>query len=202
MMPPIVVEELSVSPPVYFLRNLLSAEECDQLIALSQPKMQRSSTVNPDTGENFEVDARSSSGTFFNRQENPLVSTIEERIAWLLQRPPDRAEGLQVLNYKIGQEYKPHFDYFDPKLKGSQTCLAGGGQRVATIVMYLNDVEAGGETILPDINLSVRPQKGCALLFYNLKRNGEVDPKTLHGSIPVAAGEKWGATKWIREFTY
>ncbi|HSX13502.1 MAG TPA: 2OG-Fe(II) oxygenase, partial [Chlamydiales bacterium] len=82
---------------------------------------------------------------------------------------------------------------------GGNECARYGGQRVATVVMYLNSTEAGGETIFPCANISVTPKKGDAVLFYNLKPTGEVDPHSLHGGSPVIAGEKWIMTKWIRE---
>lgn len=197
-----IVEELSSAPRVYYFKNFLSHEECDQLIDIAKPKMTRSVTVNPDTGENFEIDSRTSSSAFFFVGENDIVKRIEGKIAHILQRPMDFAEGLQLLNYKSGQEYQPHFDYFDPQLKGSAIHMRNGGQRVATLIMYLSDVEEGGETHLPEINLKVKPQKGYGILFYNLLQSGEVDPLTLHGSLPVIKGEKWGATKWIRERKY
>lgn len=194
-----VIEELSFAPRVYYLRNLLSHEECDEMVALSQSRIAPSVTVNPETGENFQVDSRSSYGGFFHRGETPLVSSIEQRIAEILQRPIDYAEGLQILRYQIGQEYQPHFDYFDPALKSTPVVIQTGGQRVATVIMYLSNVEEGGETVLPQVNIKVKPEKGNALLFYNLLPNGSVDPLTLHGSLPVVRGEKWGSTKWIRE---
>jgi prolyl 4-hydroxylase len=68
--------------------------------------------------------------------------------------------------------------------------------------MYLNTVESGGETIFPTAGLTIRPRQGDALLFYNVYANGELDPESLHGSSPVLAGEKWVATKWVREAEY
>jgi len=80
--------------------------------------------------------------------------------------------------------------------------MATGGQRVATLVMYLNDVEAGGSTVFPSIGLDVLPRKGSAVYFAYTSDAGETDPRTLHGGSPVTAGEKWIATKWLRQRRY
>ncbi|MBY0404126.1 MAG: 2OG-Fe(II) oxygenase [Cyanobacteria bacterium] len=197
-----VISQMSESPLIYHLENFLTEAECDNLIEVAVPKMKRSVTVDPETGESFEIDQRTSSSAFFLVGENIPVNQVESKIARLLQRPPRFAEGLQILNYKIGQEYQPHFDYFDPKLKGSIRCMERGGQRVATLIMYLSNPEAGGETFFPDAKVSLFPKKRDGILFYNLHPNGSLDPLTLHGSRPITSGEKWAATKWIREKIY
>jgi prolyl 4-hydroxylase len=110
-------------------------------------------------------------------------------------------EGIQILNYAGGGEYRPHFDYF-PDNTGGRVHTAKGGQRTITVIMYLNDVKAGGATVLPDIKLSVYPKKGSALYFSYVNSKGQVDPLTLHGGSSVVEGEKWIATKWIRERVY
>ena len=98
---------------------------------------------------------------------------------------------------KEGAEYKPHFDYFDPVEPGTPSILKRGGQRVATIVMYLAEPEKGGGTTFPDVSLVVAPKRGNAV-FFSYDRPHPVT-RTLHGGAPVLAGEKWIATKWLRE---
>ena len=119
------------------------------------------------------------------------------RIAALVNWPVENGEGIQVLRYRPGAEYKAHHDYFDPAQPGSSTILARGGQRVGTLVMYLNTPERGGATGFPDAGLDVAPIKGNAV-FFAYERP---DPSmlTLHSGSPVIAGEKWVATKWMRE---
>jgi len=104
-----------------------------------------------------------------------------------------------VLRYKPGGEYRPHFDYFPPNQTGSKVHLRRGGQRVATLIVYLNDVEAGGETIFPDIGMSVVARRGSAVYFRFMNGSRQLDPLTLHGGSPVLGGEKWIMTKWLRE---
>ena len=102
--------------------------------------------------------------------------------------PVENGEGLQILNYKVGGEYKPHFDYFPPGDPGSAVHLAKGGQRVSTMVIYLNDVEEAGETTFPDVGLSVTPKKGAAVYFEYCNSQNQVDPLTLHAGAPWQRG--------------
>ena len=186
-----------VAPRVVVLGNVFSADECQQLIAAARPRLKRSLTVQTNTGdEEMHVD-RTSSGMFFERGESPLICRIEARIGQLLGWPVDHGEGLQILRYGPGAEYKPHYDYFDPAEPGTPKILQRGGQRVATLIVYLATPEAGGSTVFPDVGLEVAPQQGHAV-FFNYPRAHPAS-LTLHGGTPVRIGEKWIATKWLRE---
>ncbi len=190
------------APRVVLFDGLLSHEECDELVRLSRAKLQRSTVVNAATGEYDVHPDRTSSGTHFLRGENALIRKIEQRISELVSCPVDHGEPIQILHYTPGAEYKPHFDFFDPSFEGNEKVLAMGGQRVATLVMYLNDVEAGGSTVFPDIGLDVLPRKGNAVYFAYATEDGQLDRRTLHGGSPVGEGEKWIATKWLRQRPY
>lgn len=184
-------------PRVVVFGNLLSPDECDALVAAAEPRMARSLTVATKTGgEEINAD-RTSDGMFFQRAENDLIQRIEQRIARLLNWPIENGEGLQVLHYRPGAEYKPHYDFFDPAEPGTATILKRGGQRVGTLVMYLNTPEKGGGTTFPDVHVEVAPQRGNAV-FFSYERP-HPSTRTLHGGAPVIAGEKWIATKWLRE---
>jgi prolyl 4-hydroxylase len=190
------------SPRIVLFGNVLTEAECDELIVQSQHKLTRSEVVDPATG-GFKLDkARTSEGTHFVNAETPLVDRLEKRVAELTGIPRQNQEPLQILHYGIGGEYEPHYDYFSEDSKGEAKQLKNGGQRVATLVMYLNDVEAGGATLFPQLGIETKPRKGCAVYFENVNEQGEIDPRTLHAGAPVGKGEKWIATKWIREATY
>jgi prolyl 4-hydroxylase len=105
-----------------------------------------------------------------------------------------------VLRYQPGAQYLPHHDYFDPAQPGATSILARGGQRLATLVMYLNTPEAGGATTFPDVGLEVAPIKGNAVFFSYSRPDAAT--RTLHGGAPVQAGEKWVATKWLRQWEF
>lgn len=185
------------SPRVVVFGDLLSDDECAALVAASGRRLARSLTVETKTGgETLNVD-RTSDGMFFERGENELISRIEQRIAKVLRWPVEFGEGLQVLRYGPGAEYKPHYDYFDPAEPGTPSILQRGGQRVATLVMYLQEPEQGGATTFPDVGLEVAPKRGTGV-FFSYDRP-DPDTRTLHGGAPVLAGQKWVATKWLRE---
>ncbi len=185
------------NPRIVVLGNLLSDDECDALIDLAKPRLARSLTVATKTGGEEVNDDRTSNGMFFQRGEHEVVKRLEARLARLLDWPEENGEGLQILHYRPGAEYKPHYDYFDPVEPGTPTILKRGGQRVATIVMYLAEPDKGGGTTFPDVNLVVAPKRGNAV-FFSYDRPHPVT-RTLHGGAPVVAGEKWIATKWLRE---
>jgi prolyl 4-hydroxylase len=190
------------SPHIAVLDHVLTDAECDALIDLSRPKLSRSTIVDSDTGAHEIIEARSSEGTFFLRGENSLVAGIEERLSRLTGMPIENGEGLQILHYGIAGEYKPHFDFFAPELAGSAAHMQKGGQRVSTLIMYLNDVDAGGETIFPDIGLAVSARKGSGVYFTYCDTQGNLDRRSLHGGAPVKSGEKWIATHWLRQGPY
>ncbi|MBX3610099.1 MAG: 2OG-Fe(II) oxygenase [Hydrogenophaga sp.] len=184
------------NPRVVVLGNLLSADECDAVIESAKPRMARSLTVQTTTGGEELNPDRTSNGMFFTRGQTPEVAAIEARIARLVGWPVENGEGVQVLHYRPGAEYKPHYDYFAPDEPGTPTILKRGGQRVATVVMYLNEPTRGGGTTFPDVGLEVAPVRGSAVFFSYDRPHPST--RTLHGGAPVIEGEKWVATKWLR----
>lgn len=195
------VAETITEPEIVIFENVLSDVECELLIELSKPKLQRSGTYDfRDPSARGKVNQeRTSEGTGFLRGENALLQTIETRLAKLMNFPVENGEEMQILHYGVGAEYRPHFDFFPPEVASSAVSIQASGQRIVTLVMYLNDVEEGGETIFPEINFAVTPRKGGAVYFSYCDKNGKLDRLSLHGGAPVTRGEKWIATKWIRQ---
>lgn len=191
-----------VNPNIAVITNLLSEQECDKLVQLSIGKLKRSEVVDRGSGGSEVSKVRTSEGAYFQRGENAVVERLEKRIEALTGIPVDRGEGLQMLHYGIGAEYKPHHDYFEPSDSGSAVLMKAGGQRVATMVIYLNEVEAGGETIFPELELTVKPVRGSAVYFEYHNQQLKLDPRCLHGGSPVLRGEKWIVTKWLRQGAY
>ncbi len=187
-------------PRVIVFGGLLDASECDALVSLARASIAPSQTFNLDTGSDELHEGRSSHGMFLDRGANTLCRDIEARIAALLDWPVENGEGLQILRYGPGAQYKPHHDYFDPARPGTPRILERGGQRVASVVIYLNTPASGGATTFPDVNLEVMPVKGNAV-FFSYDRPHAMT-RTLHGGAPVNEGEKWVATKWLRERRY
>lgn len=172
---------------------------------LSKRRLGPASTWDTSEGKHFFSDYRQSETMFFNVGENPLVRLIEDRIARTTNIPIENGEGLQVVHYNVGEYYKPHWDYFDPAFAGNSIQYDRGGQRIATVIMYLNFVEAGGETWFPNVGLSIQPEEGKALVWFNVDvfdGQLEIDASTFHEAKPVVKGEKWIMTKWLRESTF
>ncbi|KAA8532025.1 hypothetical protein F0562_006833 [Nyssa sinensis] len=210
------VEVISWEPRASIYHNFLSKEECEHLISLSKPHMQKSAVVDSKTGKGIDSRVRTSSGIFLARGRDKIIRNIEKRIADFTFIPVEHGEGLQVLRYEVGQKYDPHFDYFSDEFN-----TKNGGQRFATVLMYLSDVEEGGETVFPSAKgnhssvpwwnelsecgkggLSVKPKMGDALLFWSMKPDATLDPSSLHGACPVIKGDKWSCAKWMRVNEY
>lgn len=194
----ITVQMQLKNPNIVLFSNFLSPQECMKLIELSTKKITPSQAIDVDTGEGIAHSDRTSSGTYFNRGDNELVRRIDRRIAKILNWPVDRGEGIQILKYEIGQQYKPHFDYFVNKPGGVDHTKVGG-QRVGTLLMYLSNPDLGGATTFPNMGLNVYPVMGNALFF---RYPDPKDPITLHAGNPVVEGQKWVATKWLRQRKY
>lgn len=176
-------------PLIVLLGNVLSNEECEELIRLSKDKMKRSKI-----GTTREVnELRTSSSMFFEESENEIVARVEKRVSSIMNIPIEHGEGLQILQYTPGQEYRAHKDFF------SSASKIANNNRISTLVMYLNDVEQGGETYFPKLNFSVTPQKGMAVYFEYFYNDQSLNDLTLHGGAPVITGEKWVATQWMRK---
>ncbi|XP_027119341.1 prolyl 4-hydroxylase 1-like isoform X1 [Coffea arabica] len=202
-------EIVSWSPRIILLHSFLSPEECDYLRAIALPRLQISTVVDAKTGKGIKSNVRTSSGMFLSHEERsfPMIQAIEKRMSVYSQVPVENGELIQVLRYEKNQFYKPHHDYFSDTFN-----LKRGGQRVATMLMYLSDNVEGGETYFPMAGtgecscggkmvkgLCIKPAKGDAVLFWSMGLDGESDPNSIHGGCEVLGGEKWSATKWMRE---
>uniref|UniRef100_A0A2P2L9I6 procollagen-proline 4-dioxygenase n=2 Tax=Rhizophora mucronata TaxID=61149 RepID=A0A2P2L9I6_RHIMU len=210
------VEVISWEPRAFIYHNFLSKEECEYLINLAKPHMRKSTVVDGETGKSKDSRVRTSFGTFLARGRDKIIRDIEKRIADFTFIPVEHGEGLQVLHYEVGQKYEPHYDYFMDEIN-----TKNGGQRIATVLMYLSDVEQGGETVFPAAKgnfsavpwwnelsecgkkgLSIKPRMGDALLFWSMRPDATLDPSSLHGGCPVIRGNKWSSTKWMHVNEY
>ncbi|KAH7567087.1 hypothetical protein JRO89_XS07G0015000 [Xanthoceras sorbifolium] len=188
-------EIIAWEPRAFVYHNFLSKEECEYLINLAKPHMKKSTVVDSKTGQSKDSRVRTSSGMFLRRGQDKIIRNIEKRIADFTFIPVEHGEGLQVLHYEVGQKYDAHNDYFLDKFN-----TKNGGQRIATLLMYLSDVEEGGETVFPAAEanfssvpwwnelsecgkqgLSIKPKRGNALLFWSMRPDATIDTSSLHG---------------------
>ncbi|KAL9316896.1 hypothetical protein ACSQ67_013413 [Phaseolus vulgaris] len=209
-------EVLSWSPRIILLHNFLSSEECDYLRAIALPRLHISTVVDTKTGMGIKSEVRTSSGMFLNPQERkyPMVQAIEKRISVYSQIPVENGELMQVLS-STGTRRINITNLIMTIFLTPQFNLKRGGQRIATMLMYLSDNVEGGETYFPSAGsgecscggklvkgLSVKPTKGNAVLFWSMGLDGQSDPSSVHGGCEVISGEKWSATKWMRQTTH
>jgi len=185
---------------VFLYHNFLTEEECEEIVALAESDISRSLVVG-DKGQSVESTARTSSGVFLvdsYMKKSPLLRVVEKRIAEWTNLPVENGEAFYLLRYDIGQEYKPHNDFFGRNPDGGPF-KNEHGNRYATVLTYLRSPDEGGCTIFPHANLRVPAKKGDSVLFWDLMPSNEGDPSSLHGGEPVISGTKWAMTKWIRE---
>lgn len=188
-------------PCIALVEKFVTPEEAAGLIRLGQAKLARSTIVADDSAVGSEVHpGRSSSGAQLTDEHNPLIRVVRQRAADLFGCPVERIEGLQILRYLPGEQYKPHHDCFDPSTPSSQIQLGRGGQRVGTLVLYLNDCVEGGFTTFPQLGIECAPTLGNAVFFsYACDSTQTGDPRLLHAGAPVLRGEKWICTFWMRQ---
>ncbi|KAK9841956.1 hypothetical protein WJX81_000879 [Elliptochloris bilobata] len=206
---------LSWYPRMVLYPGFLDQARCEHIIKMAKARLRPSSLAlrKSDTADKIR-DVRTSQGTFISRYDDPagVLAWVEEKAAQLTSTPVSHGEPFNVLRYEPGQHYDSHYDIFEPESYGPQP-----SQRMATVLFYLSDVEEGGETVFLlegekglarkptidykscDVGYKYKPRRGDALLFYSLHHNGTVDGRALHGGCPVVKGEKWVATKWIRD---
>jgi prolyl 4-hydroxylase len=185
-------------PVVVLLEGVLSHDECAELIELARPRLRPSTVVDPQTGANTVANYRNSEGMFFRPAETPLIALLDRRVAELMNCPLENGEGLQVLRYGAGGHTAPHFDFLVPSNPTNEASLKRSGQRLSTLMIYLSDVTRGGETVFPEVRLSVTPRKGNAVYFEYANSRQQLDARSLHAGAPVIEGEKWAVTKWMR----
>lgn len=186
-------------PVLAVLEAVLSADECDELIALARPRLAPSTVVDPETGADTVAEYRDSLGMFFRPAETPLIERLERRFAAIMNAPLSHGEGLQVLRYGPGAKTEPHFDFLIPSNAANRASIARSGQRTSTLIVYLNDVPSGGETVFPDAGFRASARLGNGLYFEYANSRGQVDHRSLHAGAPVTEGEKWVLTRWVRE---
>lgn len=176
---------------IFYIKDFLSKDECEELIELTLSELQPSKLAS------FTKDkVRTSSTCYLGYSKNALVKNIDNKICETLGIKKSYSEVLQAQYYKQTQEYKTHADYFNEH--EIIDFHKGLGQRTFTFIVYLNDVEEGGETFFPKVGAKIKPKRGMAVIWNNLYENGEINEYSLHESKPVISGSKFIITKWFR----
>jgi len=194
-------DQLCAEPRVEMAKHFLSETEAGHLIALARDRLGEAG-VSLDSGIG-KSSGRTAWNAWIPHDHDAVVHGLCQRLAALAGHPLAHAESLQVVCYEPGGEYRAHFDAYDISTERGQRYTERGGQRLCTAILYLNDVEAGGKTRFPRLDLSIRPELGNVLVFDSCEAGTRrVHPLALHASEPLEAGEKWIANLWFRERPY
>lgn len=198
LLKPVKEEDEWDSPHIVRYLDLLSDEEIEKIKELAKPRLARATVRDPKTGVLTTANYRVSKSAWLEGEEDPVIDRVNQRIEAITGLTVETAELLQVANYGVGGQYEPHFD-FSRKDEPDAFKRLGTGNRVATFLNYMSDVEAGGATVFPDFGAAIWPRKGTSVFWFNLFRSGEGDYRTRHAACPVLVGSKWVSNKWIHE---
>ena len=194
-------ESINDDPLVYVLEDYIKNEEVKHIIEAAQPQLRRAIVSAEKAG--LQSAGRTGRNCWVSHHHDNVISAVSKRISDLVGIPLENAESLQVIHYNETQEYAPHYDAWDATTERGKRCMVKGGQRLVTCLLYLNDVEEGGGTCFPQLDLEVRAVKGRMVIFHNCDPGTNIrHPSSLHGGMPVLAGEKWACNFWFRERSY
>ncbi|XP_019728834.1 prolyl 4-hydroxylase subunit alpha-2 isoform X2 [Hippocampus comes] len=198
LLKPMKEEDEWDSPRIVRYLEALSDYEIEKIKEMAKPRLARATVRDPKTGVLTTANYRVSKSAWLEEEDGPVIARVNQRIQDITGLTVDTAELLQVANYGVGGQYEPHFD-FSRKDEPDAFKRLGTGNRVATFLNYMSDVEAGGATVFPDFGAVIQPKKGTAVFWYNLFKSGEGDYRTRHAACPVLVGSKWVSNKWIHE---
>lgn len=184
-------------PPVWLLEDLLAPWLCDYVIAMSAPTLTRGKVLDETGGESVRSERSNTVMSFGLADSDVILELINMRLSVAAGMPPENAEGLGVLHYAVGERYAPHVDYIPETVQNAEQ-LRTRGQRVRTLLVYLNEGFEGGATEFPHLGIGYKPPRGSGFFFDSVKADGSVDPMTLHTGAPPTAGQKWIISKWFR----
>ncbi|MGV9005695.1 MAG: 2OG-Fe(II) oxygenase [Brevundimonas sp.] len=190
---------ISDSPAILAVDGFLPESVCDWLRNQAADRVEPALVYDPVTGEGRRDTVRTNAATQIGPEQTDLVlALVRERIARTAGLPVPGLEWTQVLHYAVGQTFDWHVDWLDPSVPGHRDDLTARGQRIATLLVFLNDDFEGGETAFEAGGLRHRGRKGDALLWANTRPDGAIDRRTRHAGLPPTRGEKWVLSQWLR----
>ncbi|OWA51234.1 Prolyl 4-hydroxylase subunit alpha-2 [Hypsibius exemplaris] len=200
LLQPVKYEVIHVNPDIFMLHDVVFDSQIERIKAAARKDLRRAMVVIPGTDQHEAARIRISKSAFLKESADPVIPEMNARIGLITNLNMEVAEDLQIANYGIGGHYDPHYDHFRTKFDINHHQIdAKWGDRIATFLLYMTDVDAGGATVFPRLNLTLYPVKGSAAFWFNLHRDGLGDENTLHAGCPVLSGTKWISNKWIRE---
>lgn len=193
--------QVADDPIVCVFDNFVTIDECLHIIDIAEGRMDDALVSR--LGNNSASDRRTGQVAWVKHDETPIIRGLVKRVADLVGVHPLHAENLQVVHYGETQEYKAHYDAWDVNTPKGQEKTSHGGNRAVTALMYLNEVDGGGGTGFPKLDLEVQAIPGRLVIFHNLNEGESVRHRdALHGGLPVTEGEKYACNLWFREHRY
>ena len=191
---------ICAEPRIATVQGFLSVDICDWIVARAKPILKAAEIFDGETGRLVVDHNRNNRAALFHLVLSDVVLLlVRDRIARVIGRAPELMEPPAVLNYRPGEQYRPHYDFCVLSRPGPAKDAAENGQRVLTFLIYLNDNYSGGETDFPLLKWRFRGRKGDALFWWNVDATGEPDSRTLHAGLPPQSGEKWLFSQWVRD---
>jgi len=184
------LKQVHSDPPIFIVENFLSPTECDKIIKMSENNVKVSHVVDKNTGKGIPHPSRTSQSCYYGYDIKWLVSRVHR----LTGIPQNFQEPIQVARYLNGQFYQSHLDSLDNQSLDK-------GQRIGTVLIYLNDVNTGGGTFFNNLNFRIKPKQGSAAIFFPAKMDGTVDERHLH-TAEDASDIKWVSQIWLRNKQY
>ena len=181
---------------LYTLAGFLSRRECERLMALIGHHLRPSAVAFDNGDKGF----RTSQTSHLSHLKSPVALGIDDKICRTLGIRPDYSEGIQAQRYDAGQQFKPHWDYFEPGTREFLRFAGTRGNRTWSFMVYLNEGMQGGGTRFTSLGHTFEPKAGMALFWNNLRPDGTPNPDTQHSGEPVVSGFKVIITKWFRVF--
>ena len=189
-------ERINDQSAIFACRGFATPLICDWLIERTRDRLEPAYIKDFRTGERRVDQTRTATSTVIDCDVIAVI--MRERAARATGAPASHHEPPTVINYEVGQKFDRHQAYVNPDEPASTVELLTVGQRVVTIITYLNDDFEGAATEDPLLGLSFKGGKGDALIFSNVLANGTPDANTLHAGLPPTAGRKWVLSQWIR----
>ena len=190
----------SQDPRIEVVDGVVPPHICRHFIEIGKKDLKPSKVIKSTKSAKGTSESRTSLNSWIKHDHTDVTKTFANEISRIVDIPLENAEKFQLIHYAETQEYKPHYDAFDPNNYGGAKAMKQGGQRILTALIYLNDVPKGGGTIFPKLDLEIPAIQGRMVIFRNLlPGSNKRHPKSLHGGMPVLKGEKWAINLWFRE---
>ena len=196
---------LSKTPEIFYIDKFITNKEIEYIINASKGKLNKAnvSYLNKDAKNYKNYKGRTNKSYWLDKNSDPITLKLCKRIAKEVDCDWIHFENFQIIHYGPGEEYQYHFDAYNKKeLEKYNNFCGERGNRLKTVLVYMNNVEEGGGTGFKNIGKGetvVEAKKGRMVVFENVNKKNEIYKRSLHAGLPIIKGEKWAFNLWLRE---